>query len=223
MNKDIKSLLINTFGTIFCLWVIFFFVTYILFLHNGVQGALKESWSASLTFFSVLATLGAAVIAAYLFNDWKIQHNKTVEKEMAWNVIQKFDIADTHIAQFKDSFYFFKYRFNFLLEMSDDEYKNLNIDLQNILLELKGVVLELGSYLESLRKYSVVAENTYFDDHKNYISEINLKILILQNLKVTLPSSIHDINNILDQIIFIVVKIEESNINTLLTELKTPT
>lgn len=86
MNKDIKSLLVNTFGTILCLLVIFFFVTYILFLHNGVQGALKESWSASLTFFSVLATLGAAVIAAYLFNDWRTQADHQTNKELIYKI-----------------------------------------------------------------------------------------------------------------------------------------
>lgn len=71
MTPKIKSLLFNTCGTISYLIVIFFFVTFILFLHNDVEDALKEAWSVSTSFLSVLATLGAAIIAAYLFNDWR--------------------------------------------------------------------------------------------------------------------------------------------------------
>lgn len=104
MNKDIKSLLINTFGTISCLLVIFFFVTYILFSHNGVQDALKESWSASLAFFSVLATLGAAVIAAYLFNDWRIIHNNTSLKEQAVETYKTYDRLNVKLISVNDVF-----------------------------------------------------------------------------------------------------------------------
>lgn len=75
MNQKIKLLLINTCGTISYLIVIFFFVTFILFLHNDVEEALKEAWSVSVSFLSVLATLGAAIIAANLFNDWKVEQH----------------------------------------------------------------------------------------------------------------------------------------------------
>lgn len=80
MSTDIKSLLIRVCGTISYLIVIFFFVTFILFLHNDVKDALKEAWSVSVSFLSVLSTLGAAIIAANLFNDWKHQHNKNKAK-----------------------------------------------------------------------------------------------------------------------------------------------
>lgn len=70
MNERIKSLIITICGTVTCLAVIFFFVTFVLFLHNDVEYALKEALSISVSFSSVLATLGAAIIAASLFNDW---------------------------------------------------------------------------------------------------------------------------------------------------------
>lgn len=41
--------------------------------------ALKEAWSASLSFLSILSTLGAAYIASTLFSDWKIQHNAQIK------------------------------------------------------------------------------------------------------------------------------------------------
>jgi hypothetical protein len=81
MNADIKRTLIDTFGRISYLFVIFFFFIYIIFLHNDVPEALKEACSASLSFLSVLATLGAACIATRLYNDWKDEFNKNTESE----------------------------------------------------------------------------------------------------------------------------------------------
>lgn len=221
ISKFVSTIILTTvFSSIYLFGFIFWLYVN---ANDKTLELLKESLSTTSSFFGGITTLVAAYIAANLFNDWKIQHNKTVEKEIAWDVIQKFDIADTHLAQFRDSFYLFKFKFIALYEMPDDEVKNLNSDLQKILLELKGVILKFASYLESLRKYSIVAENTYYDDRKNQILEICLKIITLQNLKITLPTSIDDIENKLDEIVALVVEIEKSNLNTILTELKTPT
>ncbi|MFW2079080.1 hypothetical protein ACG94X_15470 [Acinetobacter sp. ULE_I010] len=76
MKEDIKKTLINTFGRISYLAMIFFFLTFILFTHNDVNDPLKESWTAGISFLSVLSTLGAAYIASKLFIDWKHLHNK---------------------------------------------------------------------------------------------------------------------------------------------------
>lgn len=82
MNTDIKRILVDTFGRISYLFVIFFFFIYTLYLHNEVPEALKEAWSASLSFLSVLATLGAAYIASQLFNDWREQPKLNILHEM---------------------------------------------------------------------------------------------------------------------------------------------
>ncbi|WP_151707453.1 hypothetical protein [Acinetobacter sp. TUM15064] len=95
MNTDIKSLLIRVCGTISYLIVIFFFVTFILFLHNDIKDALKEAWSVSASFLSFLATMGAAIIAANLFNDWREQKKYELEKEY----IEKFSASVFDIYQ----------------------------------------------------------------------------------------------------------------------------
>lgn len=82
MNQDIKSLLINTCGTISYLVVIFFFITLILFSLNDTEDALKEAWNSSIAFSSVLATLGAAIIASKLFNHWRIQEDFNRKKNL---------------------------------------------------------------------------------------------------------------------------------------------
>lgn len=78
MKKDIKIVLIDTCGWIGSLSVIVFFFTLLLYSHNNIQDPLKEAWSITFSSLSALATIGAAIIAANLFNDWKDQHNKTI-------------------------------------------------------------------------------------------------------------------------------------------------
>lgn len=97
MNEDIKKNLINTFGRISYLFVIFFFFIYILYLHNEVPEALKEAWSASLSFLSVLATLGAAYIASKLFNDWKDAHNKNINSQLCMKIYDFVDQANLEL------------------------------------------------------------------------------------------------------------------------------
>ena len=220
MNTDIKSLLIRVCGTISYLIVIFFFVTFILFLHNDIKDALKEAWSVSVSFLSALTTLGAAIIAANLFNNWKDQHNKTVEKEMAWDVVHKFDIADIHLSEFQDVFQNFKYRCQFLYEMPDEEFGNLNTELRGIVKSLNGASLNFTAFLESTRKYSVVANNAYFDDANNDVKKINSIIFNTQNDRVHFPSSMNAIEDAIETLKEHVVNIENKCINKILSELK---
>lgn len=50
-------------------------------------GLLKDSLSTASSFFGGITTLTAAYIASRLFNDWKIQHNKNLEKEAIFKTL----------------------------------------------------------------------------------------------------------------------------------------
>ncbi|RDF51892.1 hypothetical protein DWA18_17095, partial [Acinetobacter baumannii] len=73
MNQKIKAILIDTFGWIASICIMFFFFTLWLYSYNGIESPLKEAWSLTISVLSALATLGAAIIAAKLFNDWREQ------------------------------------------------------------------------------------------------------------------------------------------------------
>lgn len=181
---------------------------------------LDKSFGVTAGLFGGAATLTAAYIASLLFNDWRDQHNKTVEKEMAWVVIQKFDAADLRLGQFQHNFENFKYKCNFLSEMPDNEIQNLDKELNIILSSIKGVSLELSSFLESVRKYSLIAENAYFENITNDVREINLRIFNLQNHRASFPSSMRGIENTITQFSQDVKQIEQKCINQILSELK---
>ncbi|MCQ1073305.1 hypothetical protein NNO96_13940 [Acinetobacter baumannii] len=73
---------IRTFVIDICFWIVtisimFFFFTLWLFSYNNIDNPLKESWSLTVSMLSALATIGAAIIASKLYQNWKAQHSYT--------------------------------------------------------------------------------------------------------------------------------------------------
>ncbi|MFN7095152.1 MAG: hypothetical protein ACK4M7_07290 [Burkholderiales bacterium] len=92
--KNLKPI---TFSFIVSLGIAFVFLmaTFLIFAYSS-ESALQDALSTTGSYFGAVATLGAAVIAAYLFNDWRDQHNKNVEAGICINI---FDFA--YISNFK--------------------------------------------------------------------------------------------------------------------------
>ncbi len=86
MNKNVF-----TFSVIIALILsgfLFFSIFGILYFYWGDINAIKDSLSSTSGFFGGFTTLGAAVIAAYLFTDWKISAKFHQNKEVIdtfWN------------------------------------------------------------------------------------------------------------------------------------------
>ncbi|OEC84813.1 hypothetical protein A9Z07_13470 [Acinetobacter sp. YK3] len=174
-------------------------------------------------FGSLLSGIGAffsGFVAIFIFYGWKHQYNKTVEKELALEVIQNFVRADNSLAKVKEGFYFFKLKFDKIYELHENDFNNLDKDLREILSELNAANFDLGTYFESLRKYSVVAEKPYYNDYKAQVSELKIKIFNLQESPISLPSFVSHLELSLEEIIKIFIELEDKNINTLLKELK---
>lgn len=120
MNPDTKSFLIKIFGTISCLIVIFFFATFCLLAHGGAnEKVLNEALTASLSFSSVLATIGAAIIAAYLFNDWKIEQRHNNIFHFGTEVIKSFKIFDNEFIEISNKLTNLKFLYQEMNEKND--------------------------------------------------------------------------------------------------------
>jgi hypothetical protein len=76
MNKSVFTISILIIGLV--LLFLFFSILGILYFYWGDAKAVQDSLSTTGGIFGAIATLAAASIAAYLFNDWKEQHNKTI-------------------------------------------------------------------------------------------------------------------------------------------------
>lgn len=182
MNKDIKSLLIRTFGTITYLVVIFFFVTLILFTHNNVESSLKESWTASLSFASMLATIGAAIIAANIFNHWHDQYlqeklDKNIETiSNTCNDVNNYFLYDFHHKMMKIKDENKKELSKFITIKNDKEIDAINhtIDLQ-VQSVLKTITI--FSTILNCSNQQLISSKTISDETRDLISTVILKIV----------------------------------------------
>lgn len=68
----------------------------ILYFYWGDIAAVKDSLSTIAGFFGGFATLGAAVIAAYLFNDWKDEYNHNLNSNILLDFLKQLDILEEH-------------------------------------------------------------------------------------------------------------------------------
>lgn len=200
----------------------FLLITFwIFYKYSWSAEAAKDALSTTGSYYGAAATLGAAIIAAYLFNDWRAQHNKTVEKDAALDVIEKFDIVDLHLSKFKDDIFSLKNKLNHIYEMSDSEFEGLSKELKNIISSLNGVYLEFGSYMESLRKYSIISDVSHFENNKNELRKTSLKILGIQNIgTTTLFTALDDIDTMNSDLSTHIKSIEDNIQNIILKELK---
>ena len=53
----------------------------ILYFYWGNSTVVNDSLSTAASFFGGFATLGAAIVAAYLYTDWKEPHNSNIEAQ----------------------------------------------------------------------------------------------------------------------------------------------
>jgi hypothetical protein len=189
MNSEIKTRLINTFGTISYLIVIFFFFTLILFMHNDVEDALKESWVASIYFLSVLATLGAAYIASSLFNDWKDEQehqNKLRLINLCFNSVHSYTKSINSIAYLISSSKIQAKKTLSLQPLVNDEIKfklldQLEQDMQKVFikkLEIYEAAGELKKNLKRLYEYS----NTEYKEIPLLNKNLHYKFINIDNL-----------------------------------------
>lgn len=151
MNSEIKTRLINTFGTISYLIVIFFFFTLILFMHNDVEDALKESWVASIYFLSVLATLGAAYIASSLFNDWREQQKYQNLLLFAMKCNDSFFNFDKKFKSFTNELIMLESQFHSLTSNNINKYIYETNEISNRFLEILDSFDELHGNLLNFR------------------------------------------------------------------------
>lgn len=97
MNAN--NLIKNTLGIVLALAIIFFVVVFIWFGCAGIKDHLKETLTLTISFFGGLATLSAACVAIYLFNDWRDQHNAGIKKALIDKTLDVCDLYEAKIFQ----------------------------------------------------------------------------------------------------------------------------
>lgn len=192
----------------------------IFFQYAGSLNSAKEAISTLANYFGGITTLWAAIIAAYLFVDWKEQHNKNIEKDLVFDVISKFDNADFNLSEFHESFNFFKLKAQEIYKLSDEEFKNLNLSLSEIVKKLNGVSLAFSTYEEALRKYSLLSDSKHHSEAKDQLKVLYKSILFIQRLEIVFPKTLDDIDIIMLDIKRAINGLENNINNDLLVKVK---
>lgn len=90
-------------STVILVTTVFSIISFGLIFHMYYNADAKNSAALSSSFeaigglFGGITTLAAAYIASQFFNDWKIQHNKTMEVQLALRMLEKFEFFDDYI------------------------------------------------------------------------------------------------------------------------------
>lgn len=91
MKSKLRSYLISISGWFVLITTVFFFIVLKVFQMEGVTKLYKETLTISVGFLSALATFGAAIIAARLFQTWKTQHNYVEQIRILGQMIETID------------------------------------------------------------------------------------------------------------------------------------
>jgi len=83
--KNIKPIAFS-FGVSIVIAFIFLMATFYILAYSE-PNAISDALSTTGSYFGAVATLGAAVIAAYLLNDWRVEKNYDLENQYLSNIV----------------------------------------------------------------------------------------------------------------------------------------
>lgn len=144
--------------------------TFYILAYSG-PNAMSDALSTTGSYFGAVTTLGTAVIAAYLFNDWKEQHNKNIDSQFCMKIYDFIDFANIELIAIS----------GFL-----SDYHTLG-DQQKI--NVRQGLIEHGRRLLSLKDTSLIKLSNlgYFIDKQEYELRYKPQIIkIDQNLDIYL-------------------------------------
>ena len=167
-----KLLIIQLCVIVFILAILFFSVTWInIHLQNRID-SFKEAMVLTISFLGPVSTIFAAIVATFLFNDWKEQHNKTVianEAKTAFNLIcdERHLLNDLKrkLPNFKNQepkIYF---------TVNDDEAHNIFKDLLANLEESRSKLYEFVKLIEGKSIFNEISA------YRDEIQNLNKKII----------------------------------------------
>ncbi|GEM_PF-1124581 len=192
MKKDIVWKAICIAGTFVLILLIVIFTA--IYSHWGDQNsqALKDSLSTTSGIFGGLTTLAAAIIAAYLFNDWKEQHNKQISNALALQAYEEFTTFQRKVVEFANYISDFEGLLNsytgFELTHEILFKEGHQIYIQNITSTKSQMGISFLSFLSKLNSYLLIKDsNRSFDNkyemyHKKFVL-INAYELEVYNLR----------------------------------------
>lgn len=155
----------------------------ILYFYWGDVSAVKDSFSTVAGFFGGFATLGAAVIAGYLFNGWKDQHNKNIDAQMCMKTFDLFQSFEFELLEIRT---FAMYFLNSPVKIHLYDQFNANLDRLNKLADETTIVLSNLGYFIPASHFDTKFKpqfNNLLEDLESYIETYDKVFRHYQNNK----------------------------------------
>lgn len=172
--------------------LIVFGVVYVLMVSDDLLSVARFESALNITgsYFGGITTLTAAYIASRMFNDWKDQHNKSVDKEIIFGVISNlnsFLLETQHfhnsICQVVNSSELIKFK------LSNDQFAETVDYLRKIIRQHENAVIIVTNNYSDLE--SVMSEDRY----KIFAADLQQ---VIKPLMLVHKSVINDVNNMLN-------------------------
>ncbi|WP_347454079.1 hypothetical protein [Acinetobacter thermotolerans] len=142
IRKDTVVVLISTAAGIGITTVLSFFIVWIGFPANNPQESFKDALEFSVGLFGGLATFGAAVIAAHLFNDWRVVKKYEINHQYVISIKSKMTELRSYICNQRNSFIVIQQELK-KENLSIKEYQSLNIEVQQTIKNIIDISVEI--------------------------------------------------------------------------------
>ncbi|HCU1861842.1 TPA: hypothetical protein OUH79_002147 [Acinetobacter baumannii] len=189
-------------------------ILFIFYFYWGVPSPLSNSLTIATTLFGGLATLGASIIAAYLFNDWR--HIKTADNksELAREVLRSLITIQATLDQFyRQAMMHAHYPDKNSRSICEDLRSELKTEIPQL---LKDFRINLGIY-ELVCSEEILKDDEHLFGFNQYLYAINAVFReIIESKKTHSPEFLLYIRNLENQNI----KFKESYINPIVTKLR---
>ncbi|MHA3083715.1 hypothetical protein ACX1NX_11245 [Acinetobacter sp. ANC 5383] len=167
--------------------VVFIFLTIVtLYYYSWSLNSSKEILSAIGSYFGAVATLGAAIIASYLFNDWRLQFNAENHASFSKDILGIYRSFDDQVVKLTDSINSIS---NILSELHNRSGNDRNISIkpqiedfiqefENFYKSFEIIKREMHIYAKNFREHDAIENNiAHVIDIFSCISEEKSKTL----------------------------------------------
>lgn len=224
MKVSIPTLLLSTAFGILIFTIIAFVIVWLGFPTEKPQDSFKDALNFSGGVFAGGTTFGAAIVAGFLFNDWKAQHNKQVINNFGFQVYEQFSsfendlsIYNQYLEQLDELITGYDYEVNFTTLHA---HNNLSY-ISNITNKMQELKISFNSLYSKFQAYSLVlgtlnVDYIRYNEYLDIFKDINSFDDDIFNLRENLNSWYGNYSKTLA----LVNQIRNSEIEKLLVNLK---
>lgn len=182
------------------LWGIVIYAVALLF-YCTMKNVFQASAELISAFGSVLgasATFFAAIVAAYLFNDWRDQHNKSIANQFALDSYKSYSEVDGSLmscAHKVDLLVSSIQDDNYEITLHTPRYTECQPSIIQIIDEFNLTKLQLIKYFDKLRAFAAVTGKT--DQFREYFNQYVILHTEINNININKYDSVQDFISII--------------------------